>query len=1140
MNPFFYHSSLNDLAAMAILFAGLPLALILALAKREIRKANLFLSLTLAVICLKVGGITPFLLPALGPLLYFYVRQLTSPGRQFQGTDLAHFCPLLAAYWLPGWLMLAPVFVYLYLARRSIQQFYSRLEPMLMDRPRYAYKHLNHLLFLLSLACLLAMLQPTGYAILALILMGMAASVLIKTEGSAELTRTVTERMNEREKARRVKEAVVVNRFYEDAELTLATLAIKLHTPPHELSRIINAGLDKSFSDFINELRVRDVALKMNNKAYDHFTLVGIAYESGFNSQRTFNRVFKETTGKTPAEYKSAQKKEWPFDSLATLPGRRPVLLRSESPLSWGTERSIRTIMFKNHFKIAWRNLIKNKASAVINIGGLAVGMAVALLIGLWIADELSFDRYHKEYDHLAQVMQKKTFNGTINAQVATSLPVAEMLRSSFGSNFKHTGVTFWIGKHILAAGEKKIASSGTYVTPEIPEMFTLKMIEGTRTSLTGSSSILLSRSVATALFGQTDPLGKLIKFDDRSSLEVTGVYEDLPVNTTLHKFTYMVAWGYFTATQDWLKRAETDWSEDSFHVFVQVAGNVNRQDLALKIRDIEAKNGGPSVVKTHPELFLQPMSRWHLYEEFKNGVNTGGAIQYVWLFAIIGVFVLLLACINFMNLSTARSEKRAKEVSIRKAVGSGRGQLIAQFYVESLLIALLAFAISLLLVWLSLSSFNSLAGKEVPILWASPYFWLCGLGFTLFTAVIAGSYPALYLSSFNPLKVLKGTFKAGPMAAIPRKVLVITQFTVSIVLIVGTIVVFKQVKFAQNRPVGYDRDGLVNIETDDRILGTQFGALRRDMISSGAVKEMARSSSPATAIYNNTADVSWSGKDPGLTVDFANIRVTTAYGKTVGWQFTVGRDFSANFLTDSSAVVLNEAALKYMGVKDPVGHDITLGRNHKAYKVIGVIKDMVMGSPYEPAKQTIFTIGDANFDSMILRINPAMSTHEAIGKIAAICQRYMPAVPFSYQFVDDAYAQKFINEDRVGKLATAFAVLAIFISCLGLFGMASFMAEQRVKEIGVRKVLGASVVGIWGMLSKDFVVLVIIAVLIATPLAYWLMHRWLTNYTYHAALSWWIFGLTALGSLLITLATVSYQSFRAALANPVKSLRSE
>ncbi|HTD39318.1 MAG TPA: ABC transporter permease, partial [Mucilaginibacter sp.] len=465
--------------------------------------------------------------------------------------------------------------------------------------------------------------------------------------------------------------------------------------------------------------------------------------------------------------------------------------------------------------------------------------------------------------------------------------------------------------------------------------------------------------------------------------------------------------------------------------------------------------------------------------------------------------------------------------------------QLVSQFFCESLFIAAIAFGFSLILVKLSLPFFNYLANKQMNILWDSPLFWLMGIGFTLFTGIIAGSYPALYLSSFQPVKVLKGTFKAGPSAAIPRKVLVVMQFTVSIILIVGTVVVFNQIQFAKSRPVGYSRAGLIQMGTGNHELDNQFNALKLDLINSGAVTDVTESSSTVTAIHNNKSDVTWVGKDPASAVNFAMIRVTTEYGKTVGWQFKDGRDFSTKFLTDSSGVVLNEAAAKYMGLKDAVGKTINFGRTNKAFTIIGVIKDMVMGSPYEPAKQTIFYIGDS-FDSIIIRINPNVSTHEALGKIEAIFKAYAPSVPFSYQFVDDEYARKFADEELIGKLSTSFAMLAIFISCLGLFGMASFMAEQRIKEIGVRKVLGASVFGLWRLMSKGFVELVIISMLIATPVSYYFMQNWLQHYTYHAGLSWWIFAATAAGAVIITLFTVSYQSIKAAMMSPVKSLRSE
>lgn len=793
--------------------------------------------------------------------------------------------------------------------------------------------------------------------------------------------------------------------------------------------------------------------------------------------------------------------------------------------------------MIRNYIKIAWRNLIKNKASSLINIGGLAAGMAVAMLIGLWIWDELSFDKYHQNYDRVAMVMQHETFNGSVNTGNTISLPLDAELRKSYGSDFKHIALSSWAEKHILTVGDKNISYKGNFMGAEAPEIFSLNMLKGSRGGLKGPSALLISQSVAKALFGDADPINKIVKLDNKASFNISGVYEDLPGNTSLHELGFIGPWDYYIHAPG-NERSLTDWGDNSLLMYVQIADHANMSALSQKIKNIKLNHMSREDIKFKPLMFLQPMSKWHLYSEFKNGVNTGGAIQYVWLFGIIGIFVLLLACINFMNLSTARSEKRAKEVGIRKAVGSLRGQLISQFFCESLLIAVLAFGFSVLLVQLALPWFNHIASKQLAILWNNPLFWIMSVGFTLFTGLIAGSYPALYLSSFNPVKALKGAFKAGPLAAIPRKVLVVVQFTVSVILIIGTIIVFKQIQFAQNRPVGYNRDGLVNIEVTNDDLHQHFDAFRTDLIKSGTVTEVTEASSPTTGVYNNRGDVSWRGKDPSMSSFFGNIYVTSQYGKTVGWQFTDGRDFSANFLSDSAAIVLNQAAVKYMGLEHPVGETIKIGKRNMV--VIGVVKDMVMESPYEPVKQTFFRIGQGPFDDIIIRINPNASAHEALNKIAAVCKTYSPAVPFAYKFADDEYAKKFATEERIGKLASGFATLAIFISCLGLFGMASFMAEQRTKEIGVRKVLGATVFGLWRLMSRDFVVLVIISLFIAMPVAYYFMHGWLQHYTYRAELSWWIFSVTAAGAIMITLLTVSYQSIKAALINPVKSLRSE
>jgi putative ABC transport system permease protein len=793
--------------------------------------------------------------------------------------------------------------------------------------------------------------------------------------------------------------------------------------------------------------------------------------------------------------------------------------------------------MFKNYFKTAWRNITKNKAQSFINIAGLSVGMAVAMLIGLWIWDELSFNKYHENYDRIAQVMQHETYNGTISTGATIPLPLDAGLRKDHGSDFKYIVMSSWTENHTLIVGDKKISYKGNFMGADAPEMFTLKMLEGGRSGLKDRSSILISQSVAKALFGNENALNKVISLDDKTAFKVSGVYEDLPHNTTLQDVAFIGPWEYYI-TSPGNERSLSDWGDNSLFMYVQIADNADMSKVSAKIKNIKLDNMDKEDTKFKPVIFLQPMSKWHLYAEFKNGINTGGAIEYVWLFDIIGIFVLLLACINFMNLSTARSEKRAKEIGIRKAVGSLRNQLISQFFCESLLMVALAFALSLLLVWLTLPFFNEVGDKNVTILWSNPLFWLMCLCFSLFTGLIAGTYPALYLSSFNPIKVLKGTFKAGRLAAIPRKVLVVTQFTISVILIVGTIIVFKQIQFAKDRPIGYNKDGLVNIEVTNDDLHKHFDAVKQDLLNSGDVTAMAESSSSTTGVNNDRGDVDWKEKDPAMTSFFGWIGVTSEYGKTVGWQFTTGRDFSSRFITDSSAVVLNEAAVKYMNLKNPVGETIRIG--NRDLTVIGVVKDMVMESPYEPVKQTIFHIGSGTFDDVLIKINSNVSAHEAINKIEAVCKTYSPSVPFSYRFADEEYAKKFSDEDRIGKLSSCFAILAIFISCLGLFGMASFMAEQRIKEIGVRKVLGASEFNLWKLLSKDFIVPVFISLLIATPVAYYFMHNWLQHYEYRTTLSWWVFAAAGAGALMITLITVSFQSIKAAVANPVKSLRTE
>ena len=793
--------------------------------------------------------------------------------------------------------------------------------------------------------------------------------------------------------------------------------------------------------------------------------------------------------------------------------------------------------MLKNYFKVAFRNLIKNKAHSSINIAGLSVGMAVAMMIGLWIWDEWTFDRYNQDYDHIAQVMQNQKNNGEVFTYGGEPFPLADVLRSKYGSDFKNVVMGFGPRDLTLTIGDKIFTQSGGYFEPAAPELLDLKMLRGSRDGLKAPNTILLSESVAKAYFGDSDPVNQTIRISKDHNVKVTGVYKDLPSNSSLSALGVIATWQILYDAWG-LKTRQNPWRMNAFQVYVQLADHTDLKTVSEKIRDAKKPYMQQSDAMNNSQLFLHPMRQWHLYSDFKNGVNAGGRIKYVRLYGIIGIFVLLLACINFMNLSTARSERRAREVGIRKAIGSLRRQLIYQFFSESLLVTALAFIGALVLVQLMLPFFNAIADKKMTIPWGNPVFWLLGIGFSLITGLIAGSYPALYLSSFQPVKVLKGTFRVGPLAAIPRKILIVLQFTVSTVLIIGTIVVFRQIQYAQDRPIGYDRNGLVNVRVNSDVIHDHFDAIRTELLSTGTITAMTESESGTTEYGTGSSGFEWKGKDPGLATDFPTTAVSYDYGKTISWQLTQGRDFSRDFATDSAAFIVNEAAVKYMGLKNPIGETVKwFGRN---YKIVGVVKDMIVESPYEPVRPFFFYVYDYSHNSVILKIAPTTGAHEALARIESLFKKFNPSQPFIYRFADAEYAKKFGDEQRIGKLATFFAALAIFISCLGLFGMASFIAEQRTKEIGVRKVLGASTVNLWRLLSKEFVVLVTISLLIATPIAWYCMHNWLQNYRYRTAIDWWIFVVTGMGAVVITLLTVSYQAIRAALANPVKSLRSE
>ena len=785
--------------------------------------------------------------------------------------------------------------------------------------------------------------------------------------------------------------------------------------------------------------------------------------------------------------------------------------------------------MLKNYLLIAWRNLTKNKAYSIINIVGLGAGMAIALLIGLWITDEVNFDHYATDHSRLAQGMVIQYGNGQIYNGTVVATPMGQALRDKYAGFFKRTALTHGAGNCLCSIGDKRLRAATIYAQQDLPSMWSFHLVRGSVDALKDPSTMMISQSLSTALFGTSDPLGKISRVDD-IEFRIGAVYEDLPDNTSFYGVKAVLPW-YNPANSYYIQN--TDWGDHNANLYVELAPNVTAAQASANIRTLCT----PFIKDWKEELMVYPIDRAHLYDQFKNGLPSGGRITFVWLFGIIGIFVLLLACINFMNLSTARSEKRAREVGIRKTIGSLRPQLVWQFLIESVLVAVIAFLLSLVLVSASLPFFNDLSDKQMRLPFDSPLFWCAAVAFTVLTGLIAGSYPAFYLSRFRPVQVLKGAFRTGRYASLPRKFLVVLQFTVSLTLIIGTVVVYRQILFARERPAGYSRDGLLTIDINTNDLARHYDAVRSELMASGLVANVAASSMKIDDFQNNNS-VDWRGKRPDQgSVFFFNVNVTRDFGQTVGWKMVQGRDFSREYATDSNAMLLNETGAKITGIKNVVGE--TMSIFGKKYTVIGVVKDMVNLSPYDTTRPAVF-LGDGYTSVITMRLRPGEPAHQAIAGIETIFKKYNPSSPFAYQFTDDDYGRRFEAEQRIGNLASVFAGLAIFISCLGLFGLAAFMAEQRTKEIGIRKVLGAGLFTLWGLLSKDFLKLVALSLIIAIPLAWIGMSQWLQNYAYRTGIPWWIFAAAGAGMLLITLITVSFQSLRAAMMNPTKSLRAE
>lgn len=787
--------------------------------------------------------------------------------------------------------------------------------------------------------------------------------------------------------------------------------------------------------------------------------------------------------------------------------------------------------MLRNFFKVAWRNMLRAKGFTLINITGLIVGMASAILILLWIQNEVSYDTFHEKKDRIYEAWNRASFSGELNCWNTTPKVLARTLERDLPEVEAAVRVD-WNSNFLFSIGDKRITKQGTIVDSNFLQVFSFPLIKGDASSvLHDMHSIVITESLAESLFGEEEAMGKMIKIDNQDNFTVTGILKDLP-NNTRFRFEYLIPWAY--------KRAKGGddqyWGNNSTRTYVLLKENSSIVSANEKMKVLKPKYA-PDEPKW--EMFLYPMERWHLYSNFVNGVEDGsGRITYVRLFAIVAAFILLIACINFMNLGTARSEKRAKEVGIRKVIGARKYALVTQFIGESVLISLIAGLFAIVVVQLCLGAFNRLTDKELFIPYSNPVFWLYALTFIVFTGFLAGSYPAFFLSSFQPVKVLKGVFKKSQSPVSPRKILVVLQFTFAIILIICTIIVRQQINFAQSRETGYNKNNLIyHIFTGD--LEKNYLLIKNELLSQGVATSVTKTSAPITQSWSDGWGQEWEGKDPNDKTDFFRYNEDEGLGETAGLQFVLGRDFDLKkFPSDSTGMIINESAWKVMKFKDPIGKIVK--DNGTDWHIVGVIKDFILTSPYTPTKPMLIAGAGSWFNVIMIRFNEARSTGQNLADAEKIFKKYNTEYPFAYRFVDEEYAAKFKSEQRVGTLATLFAVLTIFISCLGLLGLAIFMAETRVKEIGVRKVLGASVTGLAGLLSKDFLKLVGVAFLIAAPIAWWLMYKWLSDYPYRVTIQWWVFVCAGLLSLMIALLTVSYQAIKSALSNPVESLRAE
>jgi len=787
-----------------------------------------------------------------------------------------------------------------------------------------------------------------------------------------------------------------------------------------------------------------------------------------------------------------------------------------------------------NYIRTAWRNTVRNKTFSILNILGLTLGLTCSLFIFLWVKDEAGMDNYHPNAPFIYNVYERVFSDGKLETGRSTPGRLARELKRKVQEIKYATGFNER-GQSLFEANNRIMKMTGDCADSDYFKMFNYPMIEGTANSaLNGPDDIAISRKMAEAFYGTSKAAyGHLIKYNNYKYFKVAAVFENLPGNSS-QKFDYVCNWDFLLDTVSWLK----EWIYRGSVTYIQLQPHADPVQVESKIKNFLADYlNGTDGAGFHLELGMQRFDKMYLNGNFNGGKPNGGRIEYVRLFSMVAIFVLLIACINFMNLATARSAKRAKEIGVRKTIGAGRGILFAQFIGESIMITILAVIVSLVVVIFLLPVFNWLTDKQILFPFRSTSFWITITGLTVLTGFIAGSYPAIYLSSFRPIKVLKGTLKFSDHALVLREGLVTFQFVLSIVLIIGTIIIVKQVNYLQTKNLGFDKENLIYIPFQGE-MANKFKVFKQEISGMPGIKDVSRTDQPPTRTGAHAYDMQWTGKDPNVKTVVIHLTVGYGFLKIMNLQLIQGRDFSPDFPTDTLGYIINETALKLIGYKEPIGKPLSIFKTNG--HIVGVVKDFHFKSLHDPIEPLLINLNERIDWGNALIKTEGGKTKEAIANLEKIWSQMEPKFPFEYYFVDEDYKRLYENEQTISKLSNGFAFLAIFISCLGLMGLTMFTAEQRRKEIGIRKVIGAGSADIVLMLSNDILKIVFLSFIISTPLSWLAMNNWLQNYAYRTNISWWIFLVSGAAALIIALFTISFQAIKAARANPVISLRSE